>query len=204
MDKIVYLILLLSLSLVCSSDETYFTEEDTTNHTYTKNAYRILRVAPWSNFEDITKRFQAIYDDFHNGNYAINMTETEEAYQYLKEQYELKGERTMQGILYEWVYNIFFYICIFGIVYGFTWLLYKIQVWFSGFVFWEVVGFMIIERFIPHYFDQMTTQYIVSFILGIVLYKFWALINVVLVFLGIKKKEEAKAAPVEENKTKSD
>ena len=50
----------------------------------------------------------------------------------------------------------------------------------------------------------MTTQYIVSFILGIVFYKFWALINIVLVFLGIKKKEEAKAAPVEENKTKSD
>lgn len=202
MDKIVYLLLLLSISLVCSSEETNYTEEEITNHTYTKNPYRILHVAPWSKFADITKSYQALYDDFHNGNYGINMTEVEEAYQYLKEQYEEKGERTFSGLMYELGYTILFYICIFGIVYGFTWLLYKIQVWFSGFVFWEVVGFMLIERFIPHYFDQMTTQYVVSFILGIVLYKFWSLINMVLVLLGLKKKEEPKAA--EENKEKSD
>ena len=73
--------------------------------------------------------------------------------------------------------------------------------WLSGFMFWEVVGFLVVERFFPHYFDRILSQYCCSFILGLVLYKFWSLVDLILVLFGIKqKKSNLKVQPNNEEK----
>lgn len=205
--NLILLFIILGLTLASSSyneeeEETFFEDEGNTKK-FSRNPYQILGIAPWSSFKDIKKKYSKLLNKYSKDRDSdININELKEAYESLEEVYKKKGDPTKIDVITKWVNTLTKYYGIMMTIYGCIWLFYKIQIWLSGFIFWEVVGFLIVERFFPHYFDRMLSQYCCSFSLGLVLYKFSSLVNLILVLIGLRKKKSTdKVKPnKEENK----
>ena len=185
------------LGLACASssyneeeEETIF-EDQNDSKKASKNPYQVLGVAPWSSIKEIKTKYSKILNKYSKDRDSdIDINEVKEAYENLEEAYKKRGkDPTIYDVITTWVNSLTKYYGIMATIYGCTWLFYKIQMWLSGFMFWEVVGFLVVERFFPHYFDRILSQYCCSFILGLVLYKFWSLVDLILVLFGIKQKK---------------
>ena len=134
------------------------------------NPYLILRLPPWSKFEDVEKRYIKLRDraEAHNTLRSKNFKLVTYAYEKIKKEYEKNNykDKSFFGVLIQTFKNIFIYEVI---MLGFllvTWFIYK----FNTYAAWLVVTFVAIDNLIPHWFNTMFTQYIISFILGTIIY----------------------------------
>ena len=137
---------------------------------YSGNPYFVLKIPPWSKFKDIKKRYQALRDKAKEHN-RINSNEFQEyrkAYRALEEEYEKNEyqEKTFFGVLFTTITNIICYELIMLLLLFVSWFVYK----FNTYAALLVVTFVTIDNLIPHWFSTMFTQYIVSFILGTIIY----------------------------------
>ena len=140
------------------------------NNNFIGNPYLFLRVPPWSKFEDVKKRFnhlkeKAIFQKKTNTN---NYNKLKKAYEKIEEEYITSGykEKTFFGVLINTFWNIFIYEFLMIVLLFITWFVYK----FNTYAALLVVVFVTIDNLIPHWFGTMLTQYIVSFLLGTIIY----------------------------------
>ena len=137
---------------------------------FTTNPYIIFKLPPWTKFEDIKKK----YENFKEKAIASNRTHTQKyklmrkAYDKIYDEYKNNNykDETFFSILIKTIKNIFTYEFIVLFLLFITWFVYK----FNTYAAYLVGAFVAIDNIIPHWFGTMLTQYIVSFILGTVLY----------------------------------
>ena len=145
------------------------TSSDNEN-SYFGNPYFILKIPPWSKFKDIKKRYIKLRETAKANN-KINSDEFQKykkAYRSLEEEYEKNEykENTFFGVLFNTIKNIILYELVMLFLLLISWLVYK----FNKYAALLVVTFVTIDNIIPHWFSTMFTQYIVSFILGTIIY----------------------------------
>lgn len=151
-------------------NSSHYSDSEEEDSPFTENPYLILQIPPWTKFEDIQKRFITISAKA----IAQNKTNTKKfkkmknAYKVLEKEYEKnnKKEKTFFGVLMTTIKRILLYeFIMLGIVF-ITWFIYKFNT-YAGVL---VAAFVTIDNLIPHWFNTMITQYIVSFIFGTILY----------------------------------
>ena len=153
-------ILFSTLSEISSAEEEEFTT----------NPYIIFKLSPWTKFEVIKKK----YEDYKEKAIASNRTHTQKyklmrkAYDKIYEEYKNNNyqDETFSSILIKTIKNIVTYEFIVLFLLFITWFVYQ----FNTYAAYLVGAFVAIDNIIPHWFGTMLTQYIVSFILGTVLY----------------------------------
>ena len=137
---------------------------------YLDNPYLILQVAPWTKFEVIKKEYAKIKSKY----IAQEKTNTKKfkkikrAFEFLEKEYEKNNheDKTFFSVLIGAFKTLLFYEGIMLLLLLITWFIYKFNT-YAG----VLVGtFVAIDNIIPHWFDTMLTQYIVSLILGTIIY----------------------------------
>ena len=134
------------------------------------NPYLFLQVPPWSKFNDVQKRFNYLKDKaiYQKKTHTRNYNLMKKSYEKIEEEYINSGykDKTFFGVLINTFKNIFIYELLMLIVLFITWFIYK----FNTYAALLVVAFVTIDNLIPHWFGYMITQYIVSFLLGTIIY----------------------------------
>ena len=134
------------------------------------NPYLILRIPPWSKFEDVKKRFEILREKAE-AKYKLNSNDYklyQHAYDILEEEYKKNNykDKTFFGVLFQTFIKIFLYeLIMLGLLF-ITWFVYT----FNTYAAFLVGTFVSIDNLIPHWFNTMFTQYTVSFIFGTLLY----------------------------------
>ena len=189
LSKSFFLIIFSSLIIKISSknrtNKRKYSDESNSNdeEPFSGNPYLILRIPPWSKFEDVQKRFELIRERAELKN-KLNSKEfklCKRAYEVLEEEYEKNNsqDKSFFGVLFKTFKRIFFYeLIMLGLLF-LTWFVYTC----NSYAAFLVGTFVVIDNIIPHWFNNMFTQYLVSFIFGTLLY-FKDYI------LGRKKKDE--------------
>ena len=162
-NKLYFFLLLILFSIL--SEMSSAEEEE-----FTTNPYIIFKLPPWTKFEVIKKK----YETFKEKAIASNRTHTQKyklmrkAYDKIYEEYKNNNykDETFFSILIKTIKNIFTYEFIVLLLLFVTCFVYK----FNTYSAYLVGAFVAIDNIIPHWFGTMLTQYIVSFILGTVLY----------------------------------
>ena len=134
------------------------------------NPYLILKIPPWSKFKDIKKRYQILREKTraYNTKNSIEFEEYRKAYRLLEEEFENNEyqEKTFLGVLITTIKHIIYYELIMLFLLFVSWFVYT----FNKYAALLVVTFVTIDNIIPHWFSTMFTQYIISFILGTIIY----------------------------------
>ena len=161
-NKLYFFLLFILFSIISevSSDEEEFTT----------NPYMIFKLPPWTKFEVIKKK----YEDYKERAIASDRTHThkyklmKKAYDKIYEEYKNNNYQdvTFFTILFRTIKNILTYEFIVLFLLFVTWFVYQ----FNTYAAYLVGAFVAIDNIIPHWFGTMLAQYIVSFILGTVLY----------------------------------
>lgn len=158
-----------------TNDKQSNNDRNNQDDTFIYNPYVYFQVPQWTKFEDVQKRFSRIKEKI----ISQNKTNTKE-YKALKQAYEMiereyiqsgyKDKTFFQVLIYTFK-NIFYYEIMMIALLVITYLIYQ----FSAFTVFLIFIFTIIDNLIPHWFGNMTTQYIVSFLLGTIIYcnKYW-------------------------------
>ena len=137
---------------------------------FSGNPYLILRVAPWAKFKDIENRYTRLKDraEAQNTIYSKRFKLYTYAYEKIKSDYEKNNykDKSFFGVLKTAFRNILIYELIMLGMLLLSWFIYK----FNKFAAWLVMTFVTIDNLIPHWFNTMLTQYIVSFVIGIIIY----------------------------------
>ena len=137
------------------------------------NPYYIFHIPPWSDFSKFTEVYmklkkEHLNDESEEGKKKLK--DIELAYKNLKENFE--KDKNFNNIINLIVNAFFIFIFYMGIIYMFyflSWIGFKIQG--MGRIFnLQIIAFIVVNNFIPHYFDYVTYQYFVSFIFGLILY----------------------------------
>ena len=137
---------------------------------YVSNPYTVLRIPPWTKFEDVKKRYEKIKDKAYNSNKqnSKRFKLITKAYDEIYETYKKNNYKDISffEVLWETIKNIFIYeIAMLSILF-ITWFVYK----FNTYAAVLVMSFVAIDNIIPHWFGTMIAQYIFSFIVGTFLY----------------------------------
>jgi hypothetical protein len=135
-----------------------------------ENPYLILRVAPWTKFEVIQKKFSKISAKYiaYNKTNSKRYIEMKKAFKILEKEYEKNNrvDKTFFSVLKKTFKTLLFYEGIMLTLIFITWFVYE----FNAFAGMLVAVFVAIDNIIPHWFDTMLSQYIVSLILGTLIY----------------------------------
>ena len=170
------LVILLKLFLIISSTEENNNETNkensnssNSNETFPHNPYLILKIPPWSKFKDVVARYSRLKDKLEaNQLNEIQFQIYTKAFEKIKEDYikNNKTEKTFSDVLSTTFRHIFFYELIILVLLSITWFIFK----FTTYVAILVGTFVAIDNIIPHWFNNMQTQYLVSFALGTIIY----------------------------------
>ena len=135
-----------------------------------ENPYLILRVAPWTKFEVIQKKFSKISAKYsaHNKTNSKRYQEMKKAFITLEKEYEKNNreDKTFFSVLKKTFKTLLFYEGIMLTLIFITWFVYE----FNAFAGVLVAVFVAIDNIIPHWFDTMLSQYVVSLIVGTLIY----------------------------------
>lgn len=173
MEKNLFLIILLIFFFnICYSYEknnNYGNKTEEINF-FESNPYQILGIPPWTKFEHIEKRYNKLKEKFESKNKlkSEEFKAYKEAYKRIKKEYEENGgkEKTFFGVIKNSFKKLFLYELILFAVLFLSWTIYK----FSSFAAFLVIVCVSVNNLIPHFFSDMTIQYIFSFCLAIFLY----------------------------------
>ena len=132
--------------------------------------FRILQTSPWSTIAEIKRKYEILSEKYENN--KEKKDEVEKAYKTMENRIK-EGtfkESSFYQILFKGFQDMLIFDGIFGLIYLISKLVYMFQQYFNQFIFYQVISFLIISRFFPHYFDNSLVQYIVSLSLGCVLF----------------------------------
>lgn len=128
-------------------------------------AFRTLKSAPWSTWEEIKIKYERLRDRTRD---PKKLEEIEKAFKFFKDK-KKEGtfkENTLFGVIFKGIQDSIIFVGILGLIYFIAKMAFKAQEYFNRFIFYQVVSFVIFERFLPHYFDQTFTQYLCAFLVG--------------------------------------
>ena len=170
----IFLLFILILTFIVSSNKEnenmYNSETNNKDDDLIGNPYFILKVPPWAKFKDVRKRYNKLKEkaELKKKTNTKVYKKIEKAFKILEEEY-IKNDykdKTFFEVLFNTFKNIFFYELIMLVLLFITWFIYK----FNTYAALLVVVFVTIDNLIPHWFSTMFTQYVVSFLLGTILY----------------------------------
>ena len=166
---LIFLLYILLISKTIQKDHKYEnkTKTNSTNDTeiFPQNPYLTLQLPPWSKFSDVEAKYTKLKEKESDLN---KLKLLNQAYDKIKDEYVKndKKEKTIFTVIKKAIFNTIYYELILGAILLFTWLLYKLNKYGA----WLVVAYVCVDKIIPHWFETMSMQYLVSFILGTVLY----------------------------------
>ena len=170
----IFLLFILILTFIVSSNKEnenmYNSETNNKDDDLIGNPYFILKVPPWAKFKDVRKRYNKLKEkaELKKKTNTKMYKKIEKAFKILEEEH-IKNDykdKTFFEVLFNTFKNIFFYELIMLVLLFITWFIYK----FNTYAALLVVAFVTIDNLIPHWFGYMITQYIVSFLLGTIIY----------------------------------
>ena len=97
------------------------------------------------------------------------LNDIELAYKKIKKDFEEGKNKNFYYTITNAIISFIFYLIIIYFLYFLSWLGYKIQGLGTIFIY-QIIAFILVGNFIPHYFDYISIQYIVSIIFGLFLY----------------------------------
>ena len=155
------------------------------------NPYHIFHVAPWSSISKFTDAYMELKKKYLNDKTPEGikkLNEIELAYKKIKKDFDEGNNKSIYYTITNTIFSFLFYLVIIYFLYFLSWLGYKIQGLQTIFIY-QIIAFIIIGNFIPHYFDYISIQYIVSIIFGLLLY-----------FIFGRSKKEKNKEPVKTEK----
>jgi hypothetical protein len=171
-----------------------------------KNPYRILNVPAYATFKEIKSSYRKLsllhHPDKHRNDKNADeikrkMIEINEAYDTIKEKRSLNDADEDDNYLLSLIVESFFIIIAIIIYYKLQLIVFKFLVWIlevsSYFIIWTFTIFHLTDRFFSHHFEDESNQYIVCFILSVIVSVFFS-------WLYPKKK----TSPKEEKKVRED
>jgi hypothetical protein len=159
---------------------------------YLDNPYRQLRLPPWATMTEIKKRYNELVRKYHPDKNKDGSKESKEkfmniqkAYEKIKELRKVSKYEDEEDISDPFINQIQetgqYILAIFvigAIFYNGVWIVYKIFEFSWKFVFSMMVALIFVEKFIPHYFKENSSQYLTSILLGIGLYYFRSIFGI--------------------------
>jgi 6-pyruvoyl-tetrahydropterin synthase len=137
------------------------------------NPYFIFHIPPWSDFSKFTEVYMKLkkkylHDESEEGKKKLKNIEL--AYKKVKEDFEKdKNYNNIFNLIRNSFFNFIFYMGIIYIFYFLSWIGFKIQG--LGKIFsLQIIAFILVNNFIPHYFNNTSNQYVISFIFGLLLF----------------------------------
>ena len=165
MKNFYYLIILFSILFNCSTkknvdeENLYFIQD---------NPYQILGIAPWSNYENIKKKYKFLKNKYKNN---INKTmKIKSAYKKLKRKYKNGNLNTFFSITFNTSIDIFSCIITYYIYKLVLYLLQSFTKFCFKFVFFQILFFIIIDNFACYVFFSFYSELLISLLFGSIIY----------------------------------
>jgi hypothetical protein len=170
-----YFCIALTLVLCLGYTQTLSTEFDD----YLENPYRVFRLPPWSSMEEIKKKYNELVRKYHpdkNKYSGDKFIKIQKAYERLKEVRKIEKDEfeDIEDPFYSAVQETLQLTAVialaFSMIYLFFWIGFKVYSFIWLFMLYMSITFIFVDKLIPHYFKDQTSQYTSSFLIGLILY----------------------------------
>jgi hypothetical protein len=155
-----------------------------------KNPYRVLNVPAYATFKEIKSSYRKLsllhHPDKHRNDKNADeikrkMIEINEAYETIKEKRSVKDSDEDDNYLQSLIVESIIIIIAIILYYQLQLLVFRMIVWIldvcSYFIIWTITIFHITDRFFSHHFEDENNQYLVSFILSIIVTVLFSWLN---------------------------
>ena len=140
------------------------------------NPYRVFNLPPWSSMKTIKKRYKELIKKYHPDKSHSNTQEqfqlVQSSFEKIKEARKDHGddeELSFSSVVKELIKSIVSVELIFCVIYMITSLIYKLQLLFVVPMAFQIISFVLVDNFFPHYFKDQNQEILVAFIGGIIL-----------------------------------
>ena len=142
------------------------------------NPYRVFGLPPWSSMKKIRKKYNELVRKYHPDK---SHSDTREKFERIQQSYDLikkkrkeneenEAEMSLSSVITETIRSLINVEMIFLAIYTMAYISYKFQMLIIVPLFYLIFSFTFIDNMFPHLFKKDIHEYIICFILGIVLY----------------------------------
>jgi len=157
------------------------------------NPYRVFGLPPWSSMKDIKKRYRHLIKQYHPDKTHKKTVEQFEliqtAYEQIKKERKEKNENDEEKeisfftLIKATIKEILIIEILFTIAYYASYWTYNLQKFLMKPILYMICSHVIIDNYIPHFFNDRITQFLVSCLVGLGLF-------ILIQFSGDSKKKD--------------
>jgi hypothetical protein len=153
---------------------------DFTNYDYNNilvNPYRVFGLPPWSSMKDIKKRYRHLIKQYHPDKTHKKTVEQFEliqtAYEQIKKERKEKNENDEEKeisfftLIKATIKEILFIEILFTVAYYASYWTYNLQKFLMKPILYMICSYVIVDNYIPHFFNDRITQLLVSCLIGL-------------------------------------
>ncbi len=153
---------------------------DFTNYDYNNilvNPYRVFGLPPWSSMKDIKKRYRHLIKQYHPDKTHKKTVEQFEliqtAYEQIKKERKEKNENDEEkeisffSLIKATIKEILFIEILFTVAYYVSYWTYNLQKFLMKPILYMICSYVIVDNYIPHFFNDRITQLLVSCLIGL-------------------------------------
>ena len=184
--------ILVILSIIITSSYSF----DFKNYDYNNilvNPYRVFGLPPWSSMKDIKKRYRHLIKQYHPDKTHKKTVEQFEliqtAYEQIKKERKEKNENDEEKeisfftLIKATIKEILIIEILFTIAYYASYWTYNLQKFLMKPILYMICSYVIVDSYIPHFFNDRITQFLVSCLVGLGLF-------ILIQFSGDSKKKD--------------
>ncbi len=153
---------------------------DFTNYDYNNilvNPYRVFGLPPWSSMKEIKKRYRHLIKQYHPDKTHKKTVEQFEliqtAYEQIKKERKEKNENDEEkeisffSLIKATIKEILFIEILFTVAYYVSYWTYNLQKFLMKPILYMICSYVIVDNYIPHFFNDRITQLLVSCLIGL-------------------------------------
>ena len=141
------------------------------------NPYRVFGLPPWSSMKDIKKRYRHLIKQYHPDKTHKKTVEQFEliqtAYEQIKKERKEKNENDEEkeisffSLIKATIKEILFIEILFTVAYYVSYWTYNLQKFLMKPILYTICSYVIVDSYIPHFFNDRITQLLVSCLIGL-------------------------------------
>ena len=168
--------ILVILSIIITSSYSF----DFKNYDYNNilvNPYRVFGLPPWSSMKEIKKRYRHLIKQYHPDKTHKKTVEQFEliqtAYEQIKKERKEKNENDEEkeisffSLIKATIKEILFIEILFTVAYYVSYWTYNLQKFLMKPILYMICSYVIVDSYIPHFFNDRITQLLVSCLIGL-------------------------------------
>ena len=141
------------------------------------NPYRVFGLPPWSSMKEIKKRYRHLIKQYHPDKTHKKTVEQFEliqtAYEQIKKERKEKNENDEEKeisfftLIKATIKEILFIEILFTVAYYASYWTYNLQKFLMKPILYMICSYVIVDNYIPHFFNDRITQLLVSCLIGL-------------------------------------